>query len=141
LVELSERLRRAVGTAYPLGAIIPSPLGMRANPSYWPGFPYPQLASLYDVILPMTYFTWRVSGPRAVREYTAACVDAIRIGAADPAVPIHVIGGIAGDATAAETRGFVRAVRTSGVVGASFYTFPLLTEGEWSALATIAGPP
>lgn len=141
LLELSTRLREAVGAAYPLGAVIPSPLGMRANPSYWPGFPYQQLASLYDVILPMTYFTWRVSGPQAVRAYTMGCVDAIRIGAADPAVPINVIGGIAGDATPAETRGFVRAVRSSGVVGASFYTFPLLTEGEWSALTRIADPP
>jgi hypothetical protein len=141
LLALSERLRAAAGSAYPLGAIIPSPLGMRANPAYWPGFPYAELASLYDVILPMTYFTWRASGPAAVQTYTSGCVEAIRAAVEDPSLPIHVIGGIAGDATAAETRAFVRAVDADHVLGASFYTFPLVTRGEWTALAPLRGPP
>ena len=43
LVALSERIRSVVGPDYPLGAIIPTPLGMKKNPSYWPGFPYHRL--------------------------------------------------------------------------------------------------
>ncbi len=139
LLQLSTRLRQTVGPGYPLGAIVPAPLGMQANPSYWPGFPYRQLASLYDAVLPMTYFTWRVSGPAAVASYTSGSIEAIRRGAGSSSVPIHVIGGIAGDATAAETAAFVRAALAGGAIGGSFYTYPLTTEGEWEALATLAG--
>ncbi|HZC74365.1 MAG TPA: hypothetical protein VE220_00200, partial [Gaiellaceae bacterium] len=51
LIQLSSRLRSAVGPSYALGAITPSPIGM--SPSYWPGIPYRALARSYDVFLPM----------------------------------------------------------------------------------------
>src|SRR5207302_11460664 len=38
LLLLSRRIRGAVGPAYPLGAIIPSPVGVEWKPAYWPGF-------------------------------------------------------------------------------------------------------
>src|SRR6266508_6834450 len=57
LLSLSERLRGAVGRSYPLGAIIPSPRRLQADVLYWPYFPYQRLADVYDVFLPMTYFT------------------------------------------------------------------------------------
>jgi hypothetical protein len=53
LLRLSARLRAATGPGYALGAIIPSPVGMRRHPAYWPRFPYRQLAGDYDVFLPM----------------------------------------------------------------------------------------
>ena len=37
-------------------------------------------------------------------------------------MPIHLIGGVADSSTAAQTRGFVRAARECGVIGASLYT-------------------
>src|SRR5256885_537002 len=51
LLRLSRQLRAAVGPSFPLGAIIPSPVGMERKPAYWPGFPYRGLGSLYDVFL------------------------------------------------------------------------------------------
>src|SRR5262249_21183521 len=57
LLNLSAAIRKAVGSSYALGAIIPSPRGMQLNAAYWPGFPYAQLANVYDVFLPMGYFT------------------------------------------------------------------------------------
>jgi hypothetical protein len=60
---LSEQLRSAVGPSYPLGAIIPSPRGLVIKPAYWPGFPYSQLAGIYDVFLPMVYWTYSTRGP------------------------------------------------------------------------------
>ena len=42
LVWLADQVRAAVGTRVPLGAIIPSPPGMRLVPHYWPRFPYEQ---------------------------------------------------------------------------------------------------
>jgi len=62
LLSLSARLRAAVGPGYALGAIIPSPRRLQADVLYWPHFPYQRLADVYDVFLPMTYFTFRVTG-------------------------------------------------------------------------------
>lgn len=85
----------------------------------------------------MTYFTWRVHGGPGARQYTAGNIRIIRERTRDPSVPIHVIGGIAGSADRAETRGFVRAVRERHPIGASFYTFPLISDPEWSELRKI----
>ena len=43
---LSAALRAAVGDAYPLGAIVPSAVGMERHPKYWPGFPYARAAAV-----------------------------------------------------------------------------------------------
>lgn len=141
LLRVSAILRRAAGSRYPLGAIVPSPRALRSNAWYWPRFPFGRLAREYDVFLPMTYFTWRVHGERGAHWYTAQNIDIIREEVGDRSVPIHVIGGIGGEATAAETNGFVRAVRERGVLGASYYTFPLTTDGDWRALARIRANP
>ena len=45
--------------------------------------------------------------------------------------------GIASDATAQETRGFVDTIRTRDVIGASYYTFPMIRDDQWRALRTI----
>jgi len=140
LLRLSARLRAEVGGGYSLGAIIPSPRRLRSDAAYWPRFPYRRLADVFDVFLPMTYFTFRVTGRDGARWYTAGNIDIIRRETGDPSVPIHVIGGIGGDATRAETAGFVQAVHGRGVIGASYYTFPLTSEGDWSKLARLRSP-
>ena len=142
LVTLSERIRRAVGPAYPLGAIIPTPRGMQQNPTYWPGFPYQALAKLYDVFVPMTYFTWRVSGEVGAHAYTTACIQIIRHKVGSRSVPIHVIGGISDDSTTAEARGFVHAIREQGVIGASYYAYHgTVKRGLWPQLRRIPANP
>ncbi|TMK63559.1 MAG: hypothetical protein E6G52_07625 [Actinobacteria bacterium] len=134
LLSLSARLRAAVDPGYALGAIIPSPRRLQADVLYWPHFPYQRLADVYDVFLPMTYFTFRVSGRFGARWYTAGNIDIIRQQTGDWSVPIHVIGGIGGDATEAETAGFVDAVRGRRAIGGSYYTFPITRPGDWSKL-------
>ena len=140
LIELSQRLREAVGD-YPLGAIIASPRGMERNPTYWPHFPYGYVAALYDVFLPMTYYSWRVSGLEGARWYTSKNIEIIRREVGTDQVPIHVIGGIANESSDQETRGFVRAVREHGIIGASFYTFPTTARSEWPILRQIRANP
>jgi hypothetical protein len=137
LLSLSERLRAAVGPSFPLGAIIPSPRRIQADVLYWPHFPYQRLADLYDVFLPMTYFTFRVSGRFGARWYTAGNIDIIRQQTEDRSVPIHVIGGIGGDATKRETAGFVDAVRGRRAIGGSYYTFPITRPADWSKLGRL----
>src|SRR5205085_7093036 len=87
LLRLSRRIRDAVGAAYPLGAIVPTPLGMKRNPTYWPRFPYRGLAAVDDVFLPMTYFTWATSGEAGAHAYTAACIRIIRDEVGDRSIP------------------------------------------------------
>jgi hypothetical protein len=139
LLSLSTRLRRAVGPDYPLGAIIPSPRGLDYSGTYWPGFPFRALARTYDVFLPMTYFTWRVSGEQGAHWYTAQNIGIIRRRTGDQTVPIHVIGGIG--ASRSETKGFVEAVRERGVIGASYYTFPITPPDDWQPLRAVAAIP
>jgi hypothetical protein len=139
LLQLSLRIRAVVGDSYPLGAIVPSPHGVQTNPTYWPGFPYRELAGIYDVFLPMTYFTWRVRGAQDAGWYSGQNITIIREETGDPAVPIHVIGGISDEATTSETRGFVRIVREHEAVGASYYDFPGTTPEQWEILASVPG--
>nr|MBO2502738.1 hypothetical protein [Thermoanaerobacterales bacterium] len=72
LVELSQRLREAVGDEA-LGAIVMPPVHLEeVNTDLWPGFPWEELADLYDVWLPMGYWTVRTpaSGFRDAARYT-----------------------------------------------------------------------
>jgi hypothetical protein len=141
MLKLSSRIRSAVGGAYSLGAIIPSPYGIEHAGGYWPHFPYAQLTSYYDVILPMSYSTWKVSGLRRTQWYTEQNVKLIRRETGTDTFPIHIIGGIANKASVNDTRGFVRAVRERGVLGASFYTFPLTRGKQWRVLRHIPANP
>ena len=135
LLSLSARLRAAVGPRYALGAIIPSDIGLRRHPTYWPGFPYRPLAHLYTVFLPMAYSTNAgVRGSKATRAYLAADVAAIRTRTGDPHVPIHLIGGIAGSMGAKETAGFMRAVADCSPLGYSLYEFPITSRTAWRSL-------
>jgi hypothetical protein len=133
LLRLSARLRKAVGPAYPLGAITPSPVGM--SPSYWPNIPYRALTRSYDVFLPMAYSTMRgVHGSRATLAYLSATVAAIRTGTRNPSIPIHLIGGLSEKMGAAETAGFMHAVADCAPLGFSLYAFPGTRPATWTAL-------
>lgn len=133
LLRLSARLRAAVGPAYPLGAITPSPVGM--SPSYWPGIPYRALVRSYDVFLPMAYSTLRgVHGSRATRAYLSATVAAIRTGSGNPKVRIHLVGGLSGKMGVAEIAGFMHAVADCAPLGYSLYAFPGTRRAAWTAL-------
>jgi hypothetical protein len=127
---LSRRLRRLAGDRAALGAIVPDPVTQR----YWPRFPYRRVRALYDVFLPMSYWTPHVSGQAQVHRYTSAAIRLIRARAGDRTVPIHVIGGIANLASAAEVRGFGRAARERGAAGASLYDAPITSAAQWRQL-------
>ena len=138
LLRMSAAIRRAAGADYPLGAIMASPDRLvRTDPRFWPGFPWRRLADTYDVFLPMTYYTYRVKGPRAAAWYTAQNVQIIRQQTSGMQVPIHVVGGISFDATGPETQGFVHTVLERDVIGASYYTFPGITLDQWKALSAL----
>jgi hypothetical protein len=131
VVELSRRIREAVGPSYPLAAIVPNPL---RSTSYWPVFPDRALAEIFDAYLPMTYWTYHASGEDDVHDYVARAIAEVRRDTRAPGLPVHVIGGIADGAGVAEIRAFVRAANEAGVVGASLYDVDTSGPEDWLAL-------
>ena len=137
LEALSLKIRALVGPTYPLGAIIPSPMGLRKNHGVWSNFPYTMLAGIYDVFVPMGYYTYHGNS------YASACTDAmgnVSIIRAQPGcstVPIHLIGGIAENSRASQAQAFALAVHRSGCIGASLYGWAGTSPGEWAAMSTI----
>jgi hypothetical protein len=124
-----------VGHRYALGAIIPSPVGIRQHPRYWPHFPYRPLARFYSVFLPMAYATDRhITGIKATRAYDAADIAMIRARTGKPHVPIHLIGGLANAMGAEETAGFMQAVADCAPLGYSLYAFSVTRQATWRAL-------
>jgi hypothetical protein len=135
LLALAQRLRRAVPAPYPLGAIIPSPVGMRRHPRYWPRFPYAPLTKVFDAFLPMAYFSYYAHTPAAAYTYARDVVLAIRAKTGRPDELIHVIGGSASAIPAATLAGFVGAVSACGAQGISLYAFPQTSAEDWTDLA------
>jgi hypothetical protein len=134
LIWLANQVRAAVGKRVPIGAIIPSPPGMRLVPHYWPRFPYGALAARFDAFLPMCYFTYRGTAPSFVRRYTSDCVQMIRDATGNPDVAVHVIGGIAGRAPAPAFDGFVAGAADAAPIGISFYSLDQTTPLEFRKL-------
>ena len=130
---LSRAIRNYAGDAYPLGAIIPNPIGS----VYWSDFPYRAIAKQYDVFLPMSYFTYRVDGARAVYRHVRSGIRAVHHRTNRPHAAIHPIGGIADAARTREVRAYVKAVFRGRALGGSLYDFPITRGKEWEALGRL----
>ena len=142
LLDLSERIRNAVGPDYRLGAITPNAVSLAKPTTFWPDFPYASLTQYYDVFLPMCYSAAVAAGGQAVHDYAANCVSLVRAGTGNPAVAIHEIGGVADNYDAAEIEGFVHAVREYGLMGGSLYDFMTTDDpAAWDLLRTIPANP
>ena len=134
LISLSGQLRRAL-PGHQLGAIVMPPVLLDVvNPGWWPGFPWRELAPLYDVWLPMSYSTERLrdSGWRDGYRYTTENIVRLRAHLGRPDAPVHTISGIADRLNRADLEGTVRAVNETGAVGASLY--------DWHSTGAVAWP-
>jgi hypothetical protein len=135
LVDLSRSLRSALpGMA--LGAIVFPPVVMEViNTSFWPGFPWEQLAPFYDVWVPMAYQSFRTagSGYRDGGRYTAENIDRLRAHVGAGAV-VHVVGGIADETTPGDVDGMVAAAAQRGAIGGSLYDWRTTAPGLWPHL-------
>jgi hypothetical protein len=137
LLALLQALRDAVGAGYPLGAIIPSPVGMQQHPTYWPDFPFRGLAAVVDAFAPMAYFSYSTHTEAGVYAYTRAVVRAIRTRTGRPGVPIQLIGGIADKIGPGALAGFARAATVCAVAGISLYGFLETNDSEWRELRSV----
>jgi hypothetical protein len=137
LVELSKRLRAEVGPDVAVGAIVMPAVQLDVvNPDFWPAFPWGDLRPLYDVWMPMTYWTTRdaESGWRDAERYTVESVRLMREHLLDPAARVHPIGGIADKATPDAAAAFLRALAATQAVGGSLYDVATTADDVWMAL-------
>jgi hypothetical protein len=135
LLRLAARLREEVGSDYALGAIVPSPRLLDLYPNSWRNFPYRRLARIFDVFLPMAYWTFHATTLKAAHDYARDSVSGIRQLTGDPDVLVHAIGGTARRATSAGMRGFLAAGRECGAAGLSLYDFLTTSQASWSEIA------
>ncbi len=148
LVELSQALRREVGTDA-LGAIVFPPVQTEVvNPTLWPDFPWRELGSLYDAWLPMSYWTFRGadSGYRDGYTYNEESTRRLRANLGDPDAPVHAIGGIADLVEGDDLARFAQSLVDTDAIGGSLYdwntssaaTRAAMTELFTGPLATVA---
>jgi hypothetical protein len=123
LIDMSQRLRTAMGKDVVANIPMPPVLMEVINPKFWPGFPWREMAPLYDVWMPMSYWTFRKPGSpyRNGYTYTAENTTRLRNNIGNQDAPVHPIGGTDGKATDEDYRGFIRAVHEGRCIGASIY--------------------
>lgn len=154
LLALSDELHAAVGDD-PLAAIVPPPVQMEViNTSFWPGFPWAELAASYDVWMPMSYWSFRSdrSGYGEGYTYHEESVRRLRANVDDPEALVHGIGGIGGLdgvddppdppeplATIDEVERFVVALEDTGSIGGSIYDWRTLEPAVRERLAELLG--
>jgi hypothetical protein len=139
LVELSRRLRRAMGNEAISAIPLPPVLIETVNPAYWPDFPWRELAPLYDVWLPMAYWTFRTqsSGYRDGYRYTVENIRRLRANLGLPSAPVHPVGGTDNKSTDGDYRGFVRACVEEHTLGGSIYDWRTTPPPAWGTLRAV----
>lgn len=94
LVSLSQQLADAVG-ADPLAAIVLPPVQTEVlNTSYWPGFPWSAISGLYDVWMPMSYWSFRTGDYGDGAAYNLESTARLRANLGDADALVHAIGGV-----------------------------------------------
>jgi hypothetical protein len=136
LVDLSQRLRAAAGGLPVSATVMPPVVTDVINQAFWPNFPWHSIAPLFDVWLPMSYWTNRSddSPYRDAHRYTADNIRLLRQDLGDSGAPVHAIGGIGDKATLDDYQGFVAAANEQGAIGLSMYDFPTTESGAWPIL-------
>jgi hypothetical protein len=135
LLEISARLRAWTGPDYRMAAIVLPPLQLDLNGTWWPGFPYAALLPHYDVYIPMSYSSYRGTGPEITTSWNLQNVLETRRRAGAPDLPIHLAGGIADNLP--EVEAFVEAARHGIVLGAGLYDLHTTRADAWPALQAL----
>ncbi|HEX9775973.1 MAG TPA: hypothetical protein VGB83_10395 [Actinomycetota bacterium] len=138
IVKHLRRVRAKVGNKYPVGGITPAPLGMALAPDYWKGFPWGQIGRYSDVVLPMSYWSYRRSSGQCPDdplycEYRYTIENTKRAGSRT-GLPVHVIGGVANVVTNAQVGRFVDGALTTDAIGGSIYDYKTTKAKFWAHL-------
>jgi hypothetical protein len=135
LVELSRQLR-AMLPDVELGAIVLPPVVTDVlNPAYWPEFPWAELRELYDVWLPMAYWSNRSEeGFTDPEWYVRENIARVRDHLGDPCAVVSVIGGYDLQEAADDFAAMVRAATQQQAIGVSIWDWPTTPPSAWPAL-------
>lgn len=133
-VEYSRVLREAAGPSYPLAAIVLPPSGLEYRPERWPGFPWGELAGLYDVFMPMNYWTSRGANPETAGRLTAYNIARTR---ELTGRPVHAIGGLGAQTDEAQAIAYVEAALTEGSTGGGLYDYRTTRPEVWPTLVQL----
>jgi hypothetical protein len=137
LLALSQRVRAASGDDA-LGAIVlPPVLTEVVNENYWPDFPWLELRPSYDVWLPMSYWTFRLtsSGYHDGYTYNDESTRRLRNNLNDASAVVHGIGGIGDEVTPDEIARFAQSLADDGAIGGSIYDWNSMSPAIRAALA------
>ena len=112
---------------------------MQIKPAYWPDFPYAQLADLYDVFLPMVYWTYSTKGPDGAYGYLAWALALLRSRRREPGCRRSTSSaGRRTERRIDEERAFAQLVTDDGhLQGWSLYDWFGTKPPAWKALAAI----
>jgi hypothetical protein len=136
LIELSRQLRAALPDVE-LGAIVLPPVVTDVlNTAYWPEFPWRELRDLYDVWLPMAYWSNRSEeGFTDPYWYVGENIARVRRHLDDPCAVVAVIGGYDLQETAADFTAMARAATEQQAIGVSVWDWPTTPPSAWPAVA------
>jgi hypothetical protein len=133
MLELLTRLR-AEGSSVPVAAITFPPRAFERHLSWWPGFPWTEIARRVDAFVPMLYTGGGFKGYDATYGYVARSLRLLR-NAVGGTIPVHAAGGVANRMTADELRAFTDAVLDNGSAsGWSLYDLQTTTPAGWAAM-------
>jgi hypothetical protein len=135
LIDLSRQLRAALPDVE-LGAIVLPPVVTDVlNTTYWPEFPWHDLRDLYDVWLPMAYWSNRSEeGFTDPEWYVTENIERLRRHLADPCAVVSVIGGYDVQETAEDYAAMARAATQQRAVGISIWDWPTTPPSAWPAV-------
>lgn len=150
-VTLSRRLRGATD-GDTLGAIVLPPVQTEViNPSFWPEFPWQAIEPLYDVWLPMSYWSFRTEPYGDGYLYNLESVQRLRNNLGDPDALVHPIGGIGGQVDAppsgtepfiaqvGQLEGFAQSLVDSESIGGSIYDWNTLDQAGRASMRNLFG--
>jgi hypothetical protein len=137
MLDLLTKLRAESG-ARPVAAITYPPRAFERHLSWWPSFPWPQIAAQVDAFVPMLYTGGGFKGYDATYGYVARSLRLLRAAIGDTAT-VHAAGGVANRMSAEELKAFTDAVLDDGSAGGwSLYDLQTTTSAAWSAMARLS---
>ena len=136
MLDLLERLRDDAGST-PVAAITYPPRAFERHLSWWPGFPWSEIAGKVDAIVPMLYTGGGFKGYDATYGYVARSLRLLRAAVGDD-IAVHAAGGVANRMTEEELKAFDDAVLDDGTAtGWSLYDLQTTTPAGWAAMARL----
>jgi hypothetical protein len=136
MLDLLAKLRAEAG-GKPVAAITYPPRAFERHLSWWPGFPWAEIAARVDAFVPMLYTGGGFRGYDATYGYVARSLRLLRNAVGD-SIRVHAAGGVANRMDAEELKAFNDAVLDDGsATGWSLYDYATMTPAAWASMARL----